>query len=110
MDLKKKKTPAKKMSSSVGLLRKQVSELKSEWMRLEGDRIQLAVRYTDLMSQWSSISCTYVGAIRERDETIEKLLKSSGLPSPSPGILKNEKELRDMVFETAEKEIQTELW
>lgn len=79
-------------------------------MRLEGDRIQLAVRHTDLLSQWNSISGSFVDATRERDETIERLLREAGFPTLSPGKLNNEKELRQLAFETAEKAVQTELW
>lgn len=104
------KTPKKKRSPLVGSLRRQRDELKSEWMRLEGDRIQLAVRHTDLLSQWNSISGSFVDATRERDETIERLLREAGFPTLSPGKLNNEKELRQLAFETAEKAVQTELW
>ncbi|EAT44274.1 AAEL004334-PA [Aedes aegypti] len=110
MDSKKKKAAGKKRSQLVGTLRKQRDELKSEWMRLEGDRIQLAVRHTDLLSQWSSISGSFVDATREQDNVIERLLKEAGLPDLSPGKLHNEKELRQIAFETAEKAVQTELW
>lgn len=105
-----KKAAGKKRSQLVGTLRKQRDELKSEWMRLEGDRIQLAVRHTDLLSQWSSISGSFVDATREQDNVIERLLKEAGLPDLSPGKLHNEKELRQIAFETAEKAVQTDLW
>ncbi|XP_065085558.1 uncharacterized protein LOC135707623 [Ochlerotatus camptorhynchus] len=112
MQMDPKKNGTSKKRQLVISLRKQVDELKSEWMRLEGDRIQLAVRHTDLMCHWNSISGTYAGALRHRNETIQRLLKEAGItdPSASEQNLINEKDLRDVAFQTTDKGEQTELW
>ncbi|XP_058834919.1 uncharacterized protein LOC131692082 [Topomyia yanbarensis] len=107
MQREPKKKPSKN-KTKISTLRKELNELRSEWMRLEGERIQMAVRQTDLMSHWSSISATYMASIRERDETIQQLLASS---SSSNSIdLSNEEQIRAIAIRRADRAVQTELW
>lgn len=84
-------------------------------MRLEGERIEMAVRQTDLKSHWNSISAIYQAAIRERDKTILELLRetnsaNSATVSINEITLNNEELLRTVALRAADKEVQTELW
>lgn len=79
-------------------------------MKIEGERIETSVRHTDLLSHWSSVSATYVGAMRQRDDTIRRLLADSGIRPPDGATLENDERLRRAVLKTADKAVQTELW
>ncbi|XP_055529761.1 uncharacterized protein LOC129721338 [Wyeomyia smithii] len=116
-DSKKKQS---KNKPKINALREELHRLRSDLMRLEGERIQMAVRQTDLMSHWSSVSATYQAAISERDKTIlELLLEADGgggrngdrpAPPSSDVAFNNEQRLRAVGLRTADREVQTGLW
>ncbi|XP_055593030.1 uncharacterized protein LOC129744502 [Uranotaenia lowii] len=85
-------------------LREERERLRAELMKHEEQRIQLAIRQTDLMTQWNSISSTQFNAIRRRDEIIQQLLVGE------PTLATDEESIRSLVLRTADKAVQTELW
>uniref|UniRef100_A0A1Q3FEC3 Uncharacterized protein n=1 Tax=Culex tarsalis TaxID=7177 RepID=A0A1Q3FEC3_CULTA len=107
MDQKKKCPQAK---ATIASLQQELSRLRSKLLKIEGERIEISVRHTDLLSHWNSVSATYVGAMRMRDDTIRRLLADSGVRPPDGATLEDDEKLRQAVLKTADKAVQTELW